>query len=111
MPRPTVSPVEHLRRDYRGEDFIGRWGGEEFLLGMYGMCREDAARRLNGTRERFRKVRFDDGADSFQASFSAGVVEYPADGSDLDTLVLCADRALYRAKAAGRARVEAGGCG
>jgi diguanylate cyclase (GGDEF)-like protein len=98
--------AEHLRRDLRGEDVIGRWGGEEFLIGMYGMTREDAVHRLGDTLKRFRNGRFEDGRESFQVSFSAGVAEYPVDGGDLDALTLSADEALYRAKAAGRARIE-----
>lgn len=98
--------AEHLRRDLRGEDVIGRWGGEEFLLGMYGMTLKDTVRRLGGTLERFHAERFDEGPDCFQVSFSAGVAEYPSDGPDLSALTLSADQALYRAKAAGRARIE-----
>jgi len=38
---------------------------------------------------------------------SAGVAERARDGEDVDGLCAAADRALYRAKAAGRARVLA----
>jgi PleD family two-component response regulator len=40
-------------------------------------------------------------------SFSAGVAEYPLDGRSLAAVSRAADRALYRAKADGRARVLA----
>ena len=30
-----------LSTAFRGEDVVGRWGGEEFLVGMYGMGRDD----------------------------------------------------------------------
>ncbi len=101
--------AEHLQRDLRAEDVIGRWGGEEFLLGMYGMDREAAVRRLGSSLARFGEECFDDGQESFRVSFSAGVAEYPADGRDLEALTLSADQALYRAKAAGRGRIEAAG--
>jgi diguanylate cyclase (GGDEF)-like protein len=101
--------AEHLKRDFRGEDVVGRWGGEEFLLGMYGMRREDAVRRLGDTLARFRAEDFSSGAESFQVTFSAGVAQYPLDGADLAVLTLGADQALYRAKAAGRARIEPAG--
>jgi diguanylate cyclase (GGDEF)-like protein len=98
--------AEHLQRDFRGEDVIGRWGGEEFLLGMYGMKRQDALHRLAATLERFRAENFGAGSGAFRVTFSAGVAEYPLDGADLDGLILSADQALYRAKAAGRGRIE-----
>ena len=98
---------EYLRREFRGNDVVGRWGGEEFIVGMYGMTRANAVRRLTDMHERFSKEEFPDGADAFQVSFSAGVAEYPLDGRDADAVCQAADEALYRAKAAGRARVLA----
>jgi diguanylate cyclase (GGDEF)-like protein len=99
--------AEHLRRDFRGDDVVGRWGGEEFIVGMYGMTREDGVRRLTDTLERFGEERFTGSPGAFRASFSAGIAEYPLDGRDLGAIAQAADEALYRAKAAGRARVLA----
>ncbi len=100
---------ERLRCDFRGDDVIGRWGGEELVVGMYGMSGEDGVRRLTDTLARFSQEKFTAGQDVFRASFSAGVAEYPVDGQDLDGLLEAADSALYGAKAAGRARVLAAG--
>jgi diguanylate cyclase (GGDEF)-like protein len=99
---------ERLRRDFRGEDAIGRWGGEEFVVGMYGMSGKDGARRLTDTLATFSKEEFGS-SEVFQASFSAGVAEYPLDGHDLNEMLEAADRALYDAKTAGRARVLTAG--
>jgi diguanylate cyclase (GGDEF)-like protein len=98
---------EHLRRDFRGTDVVGRWGGEEFIIGMYGMTRQDGVQRLSDTLERFGEEEFTDGEETARVSFSAGVAEYPRDGCDLGAVSRAADEALYRAKAAGRARVLA----
>jgi diguanylate cyclase (GGDEF)-like protein len=84
---------------------VGRWGGEEFIVGMYGMTREDGAVRLADTLKRFSKEEFTGRAGMFTVAFSAGVAEYPLDGHDLGTISKAADEALYRAKAAGQARV------
>jgi diguanylate cyclase (GGDEF)-like protein len=100
---------ERLRRDFRGDDVVGRWGGEEFIIGMYGMTREDGVRRIADTLEHFSKAMFTAGIDTFTVSFSAGVAEYPLDGSDLGMVVKAADEALYGAKETGRARVMAVG--
>ncbi len=64
---------ERLRRDFRGDDVVGRWGGEEFVIGMYGMTREDGIKRLSDTLERFCEEEFAAGRDTFTVSFSAGV--------------------------------------
>jgi diguanylate cyclase (GGDEF)-like protein len=100
---------ERLRRDFRGDDIVGRWGGEECIVGMYGMARKDGVRRLIDTLEHFSTQEFTAGTDTFTVSFSAGVAEYPVDGPDLGTALKAADGALYRAKEAGRARVVAVG--
>jgi diguanylate cyclase (GGDEF)-like protein len=99
-----------LRRAFRGEDVVGRWGGEEFVVGMYGMTGRDAVLRLGAVLDELREERFAD-ADgaAFRAAFSAGVAEFPADGSHLVALYHAADAALYRAKDAGRARVALAG--
>jgi diguanylate cyclase (GGDEF)-like protein len=99
---------EYLRREFRGNDVVGRWGGEEFVIGMYGMTCANAERRLADVLERFASEEEFAGTDgSFHVTFSAGVAERQRDGEDLDALCDAADKALYRAKAAGRARVLA----
>lgn len=96
---------EHLRRDFRGNDVVGRWGGEEFIVGMYGMTRQNGVNRLADTLGRFGKEEFTGSRGTLHVSFSAGVAEYPLDGRDLGAVSRAADEALYRAKAAGRACV------
>ncbi len=99
-----------LLRIFREEDIIGRWGGEEFIVGLYGTNRVQAAERLSEAIEDFRRIAIDDGAGgSLHVTFSGGIAEYPTDGLDLQSLYLAADKALYRAKETGRARVLAVG--
>jgi len=95
--------AELLAETFRGEDAVGRWGGEEFVVGMYGMARDDGVQRIAEVLERFRQEMFQgrDGA-SAHVTFSAGVAEHPRDGEDLHGLLQAADDALYSAKAAGR---------
>jgi diguanylate cyclase (GGDEF)-like protein len=99
--------AEQLRRDFRGNDVVGRWGGEEFIIGMYGMTRENGVTRLADTLERFAEEEFIGDRETLRVSFSAGVAEYPLDGPNLAAVSRAADDALYRAKAAGRGRVLA----
>ncbi|CAN5690747.1 hypothetical protein BH23GEM8_BH23GEM8_07640 [soil metagenome] len=97
--------AERLKGAFRGEDVVGRWGGAEFLLGMYGMSREHAESRLARVLEGFASEPLK-GADGeiFHASFSAGVAEAPRDGDDLDHLAFAAETALRRARDRGPGR-------
>jgi diguanylate cyclase (GGDEF)-like protein len=98
-----------LQRAFRGEDVVARWGGEEFLVAMYGASRRDAVRRLTQALERFRTEEFTGAHDPFRATFSAGVAEYGVDGTGLASLLGAADDALYAAKLSGRAAVVPAG--
>ena len=95
-----------LLEDFRGEDVVGRWGGEEFVVGMYGMTSANARQRLADLLAAFEHEQFE-GADGarFSVAFSAGVAQYPEDGAHVAALYQTADAMLYRAKAAGRGRV------
>jgi diguanylate cyclase (GGDEF)-like protein len=95
-----------LMKSFRDTDVVGRWGGEEFILGLYGANQEQAIVRLNQIIADFRQVPIDDSAGGeLHVTFSGGVAEFPMDGDDLQALYQAADRGLYNAKAAGRARV------
>ena len=93
------------RRTLRSTDLIGRLGGEEFAVALPG----SSAGAAFVVAERIR-IAFADACRTLNdralnAPVSAGVTTaHPA--STLDTLIAAADRALYRAKADGRNRVE-----
>jgi diguanylate cyclase (GGDEF)-like protein len=97
-----------LRSAFRDEDIVARWGGEEFVVGMYATGTGDTVTRLYRVLEMVRGEVFiaPDGS-AFDITFSAGVAEYPHDGHDLQSLYRAADEALYSAKDAGRARIFA----
>lgn len=95
-----------LQRSFRREDLLVRWGGEEFLLGLYGMTSQDAQNRLGevlaSLLEEPLRTR---GGGAVRLTFSGGIAHYPDDGDTVEALTRAADSALYRAKAAGRARI------
>ncbi len=100
-----------LRQAFRDEDMVARWGGEEFVVGLYDTSKAMAMQRLSAFLEQFSQHSFeqdkDDAKQMFQVSFSGGIAAYPADGEDIQQLYRQADEALYRAKAAGRSRLLA----
>lgn len=99
-----------LLRSFRAEDVVARWGGEEFVIGMFGMEKGAGVQRLTQVLGRFSQERFEgpDG-EEFSVTFSAGIAEFPRDGRELPDLYRLADQALYQAKEEGRARVCAAG--
>jgi diguanylate cyclase (GGDEF)-like protein len=95
-----------LQKRFRSQDVVARWGGEEFVVGMYGMDKSDGVQRLAEALEVLREEPFKtpDG-ETFGVTFSAGVSEFSVDGNDVQSLYRAADAAMYAAKEAGRDRV------
>jgi diguanylate cyclase (GGDEF)-like protein len=91
----------------RGSDLAGRLGGEEFALLLDGANAEQGRRIITRLLERFSKVEHPAGSSELplRVTFSAGVAGFGESGGHLGEWLDVADRALYRAKRAGRNRV------
>jgi diguanylate cyclase (GGDEF)-like protein len=94
-----------IKTQLRAADALARWGGEEFLLLMPGTCGDDARIVIDRLRGAIADGGFEAIAPQLKVSFSAGVAEV-REGESQDAAIDRADRALYRAKQAGRNRVE-----
>ena len=95
---------EVLRHQIRSSDFLARYGGEEFVLLLPGVPLHQAAmvaEQLRYVLER-EGICADDAGSPVTISF--GVATFTGD-EDADSVFRRADRALYRAKHAGRNRV------
>ncbi|HQR05029.1 MAG: GGDEF domain-containing protein [Proteobacteria bacterium] len=95
-----VDFVARARQSLRQQDSIGRYGGEEFLA----LLPETGPNEARLAAERLRAGITCEG-DLPPYSVSIGVATLTPDESITD-LIRAADQALYRAKAAGRDRVE-----
>jgi diguanylate cyclase (GGDEF)-like protein len=94
---------QFLKQKFRSGDVVARWGGEEFVIGMYGISRLDGMERLAESLEEWRSLGMvTSTGEPLYVSFSAGIAQYPIDGNSLQILYRTADAALYRAKQAGR---------
>jgi diguanylate cyclase len=91
-----------------GEDtFVGRYGGEEFLILFDGIMARRAAMRVDEIRDELQNrslVSRTTGQSLGTITFSAGVAQLQ-NGEDVGDVLRRADEALYNAKNAGRNRV------
>lgn len=95
-----------LRRSARAVDFVGRYGGEEFVIVLPETWSDDALVMAERTRRLVHGHRFTlPNGEAIRLSISIGIAGLPEHASDLPTLLERADRALYAAKAGGRNRV------
>ncbi len=96
-----------LRGSVREGDLVARLGGDEFVvvLAALGQTADAAARRALQVAETLRAAMGQPirvGEHSHHLSASIGVVLFPSDGADIETLLKHADIAMYHAKAEGR---------
>jgi two-component system cell cycle response regulator len=97
--------AKHFSASLREYDGVGRYGGEEFLLVMPGCDLQTTLRRANLIRERISRSPICTPVKTTSVTVSMGVAI--AEGSTgYESILRCADRALYQAKRNGRNRVE-----
>jgi len=94
-----------LQAGLRKYDYAGRYGGEEFFVVLSNTNEQQA----QGIAERFRKdmeeMRLECGGDRIGVTVSVGVGRYVG-GESQESWIERTDRSMYRAKQAGRNRIE-----
>ena len=99
-----VAAARVIKDSVREYDLVARWGGEEFLVALFGLKEFD---ELQAVAEKLlaaiRKDSLDCGESHINLTYSiGGVMANPM--ANLDAIIHLADDALYRAKIAGRDR-------
>lgn len=94
--------VAETLRAMRSTEIPARWGGEEFVIVLPATTVEEGVTSMDRVRERIRSAIRVEGEP---VTFSAGVALL-ASADGLEQALGAADAALYRAKSAGRDRVE-----
>jgi len=100
-----AAAAEVLAHTVRASDFIGRWGGEEFIALLPDTGQDGAVVLAEKLRGAISEIAVPAVERSVTASF--GVAVFPNDAVDAEALFRAADRALQTAKSNGRNRVEA----
>ncbi len=85
---------EIVRQNIYGSDFAGRYGGEEFCIYMPHAEKEGAVKKINNIRKMVEL--------KTPVTVSIGLCLFPEDASTPNTLIECADKALYKAKKCGK---------
>ncbi|AWN22273.1 hypothetical protein DKM44_02665 [Deinococcus irradiatisoli] len=97
-----------LREQFRTEDIVCRYGGEEFAVVMPGAELASALLRAEGLRRAAAALSVTSAGTVLNGiTLSIGVSAYPLHGDEPGQLLTLADQALYRAKQTGRNRVIA----
>ena len=89
-----------LREQFREEDVVARWGGEEFLIVLPGMTGDTAFRKIESVREQF-VDKFEEDNPLNLITMSFGVTECQP-GSVFKDSLRVADHAMYASKEKGR---------
>ncbi|MGW8204805.1 diguanylate cyclase domain-containing protein (plasmid) [Sphingomonas bisphenolicum] len=104
--RMLVEVADRLTSAIRTEDVAARLGGDEFLLVQSHVQHVDQAELLARRVIRQLSEPYVIGGTPMRISVSIGIALAPQHGVDLERLMGCADAALYRSKAKGKAQVQ-----
>jgi diguanylate cyclase (GGDEF)-like protein len=91
----------------RAVDLFGRMGGEEFVVVLQGIGREDAVVIAETMRRRLEEEPFNYDGETIRLTASFGVSSATSSTDKPEFLLLRADELLYRSKREGRNRVSA----
>ena len=86
----------HIKNNLRKDDFVIRYGGEEFLIFMPNTTKEEAYIVLHKIKNSLKPV------ENIKFTFSAGIA---SEGETLAEMIKIADNRLYKAKESGRNKI------
>jgi diguanylate cyclase (GGDEF)-like protein len=100
---------ECMKRHIKKSDFVGRWGGEEFVMALPNATAPQLLDIATRVRQALSGVRITNHEqDSIPApTVSQGLAIFPNEAATLVELIHLADQRLYLAKARGRNEIEA----
>jgi diguanylate cyclase (GGDEF)-like protein len=95
-----------VKESLRKEDYIIRWGGEEFVVLLFDTVLLDAKKVIDRIREKLMKTKIV--PIEWDVSFSSGIAggKTPENIEEIEKWIENADEGLYKAKENGRNRIE-----
>lgn len=100
-----------FRQEIRPYDLVGRIGGEEFLIAVISVGKQQLLEMAERVRQVVDATIIQDKKQRLHVSVSIGLsmIDFATTGSTLSEAIKVADEAMYKAKQYGRNRVEFGG--
>ncbi len=98
--------AQQIRHGVRGEDFVARFGGDEFVVLLTGVSRQDAKLVASQVLELMRSVKHVEQDRVFHLQCSIGIATISGDRFSPHELIAQADIACQTAKSRGRNRAE-----
>ncbi|NOR58701.1 MAG: diguanylate cyclase [Sulfurimonas sp.] len=102
--------VDVAKKYIRNSDVIIRYGGEEFVIILPAVCKENGLQVIEKICRGFEKTIIDFEGEQLNATVSIGMMEVKPEkvfkNSFIDEYIMIADQKLYTAKQTGRNRVE-----
>ncbi|HEY3521488.1 MAG TPA: EAL domain-containing protein [Rhodanobacteraceae bacterium] len=103
-----VAVAQRLRSAVRASDTVARYAGDEFTVILRHIAlREDVLRIADKLVRAMEAPLALDGGSELRITASIGISFYPDDAKDAESLVKCADVAMYNAKGRGRNNYQA----
>jgi len=99
-----ISLGQLLLQSVRDTDYVGRYGGEEFMVVFSNATPQIIESKMNNILTAFLHINYTVDQQSFNCSFSAGLAS-STDHEKLSELISSADAALYKAKNTGRSQI------
>lgn len=97
----------NLKAGLRKNDLLGRYGGDEFLIILPTTNKEDAKSLAEKIRKIVEENTITVEGKTLKITTSVGIAVYPEDEKTVTNLLIIADKALYKAKAAGGNTISA----
>lgn len=98
-----VKEVKMLLKSY---DKMIRWGGDEFILLLYGLSKEQAIANVSEITSTISNLMIEGLPKEFRFSISVGLSFFAEDDLDYNDAIKRADEALYQSKANGRNQIH-----
>lgn len=95
-----------IKNEKRAEDTAARFGGEEMIILLPGTNKMNALVKADRIRQKIEEQKFEYEGHRFRVTVSGGIASYPLDAQLGQELIECSDKAMYRAKAGGKNRIE-----